>query len=241
MNRILIHAHELAEDRTVRLADVRARHILTVLKPAVGETLRAAVVDGPHANAQVLALTPDTVTLQLAPGETPPPPPLDVLLAVPRPKVLRRLWSPLAQLGVRHVMLTNASKVERNYFDTHWLSPSEYTPLLLEGLAQQAWDTFLPRVSVHRAFRPLVEDQLDALSPRSATRLVAHPHARTSLLEVPQGPHTLLAVGPEGGWNDFELHLLQDHGFTPVSLGPRVLRTDVAVVSLLGTLQLRRH
>ena len=45
----------------------------------------------------------------------------DLLLAVPRPKVMRRLWAPLAAIGVGQVILTNAEKVERDYFGSHAL------------------------------------------------------------------------------------------------------------------------
>jgi RsmE family RNA methyltransferase len=44
----------------------------------------------------------------------------------------------------------------------------------------------------------------------------------------------LLAIGPEGGWNDFERGLLEGHGFTPVGLGSRTLRTDTACIALLA-------
>jgi 16S rRNA U1498 N3-methylase RsmE len=45
----------------------------------------------------------------------------------------------------------------------------------------------------------------------------------------------VVAVGPEGGWEEpAELELFLQAGFQPVTLGPRVLRSDVAVVSLLS-------
>jgi RsmE family RNA methyltransferase len=44
----------------------------------------------------------------------------------------------------------------------------------------------------------------------------------------------LLAVGPEGGWTDFELQLLETHGFQPFGMGSRTLRTDTACISLLA-------
>jgi len=75
-------------------------------------------------------------------AEIPPRPRVDLLLAVPRPKVMRRLWAQIAALGVGQIVLTNAEKVERNYFDTHILTPETYRPLLIEGL-QQARDTRL--------------------------------------------------------------------------------------------------
>jgi RsmE family RNA methyltransferase len=166
---------------------------------------------------------------------------VDLLLALPRPKVMRRLWPQLAALGVGRIVLTNAARVERNYFDTHVLDPAFYRPLLIEGL-QQAQDTHLPRVSIHRRFRPLVEDELDSLCPPGA-RLVAHPSGDAPPVAGawPRGAaRVLLAVGPEGGWDDFELRLLGDRGFRPVSLGARTLRTDTACVALLAALRAGR-
>jgi RsmE family RNA methyltransferase len=174
-------------------------------------------------------------------GDAGPIPDVDLLLALPRPKVMRRLWAQLAALGVGRIMLTNAARVERNYFDTHVLDEAHYRPLLLEGL-QQAQDTRLPGVSIHRRFRPLVEDELDALSS-AGTRLVAHPApAATPIASAwPQGAaRVLLAVGPEGGWDDFELRLLFGRGFSPVSLGARTLRTDTACIALLAALRAGR-
>jgi 16S rRNA (uracil1498-N3)-methyltransferase len=48
-----------------------------------------------------------------------------------------------------------------------------------------------------------------------------------------------LAVGPEGGWTDDEVSLLEEKGFARYSLGPRILRTDTALVSLLSQLMER--
>jgi len=44
----------------------------------------------------------------------------------------------------------------------------------------------------------------------------------------------LLAVGPEGGWTDYEIALLQQHGFATIALGRRTLRADTACVALLA-------
>src|SRR5215216_85857 len=92
---------------------------------------------------------------------------------------MRRLWSQLAALGVGRIILTNAERVERHYFDTHILSPDEYRPLLIEGL-QQTRDTRLPIVSLHRQFKILIEDHMDTLFPEGA-RVVADPSASTPI------------------------------------------------------------
>jgi RsmE family RNA methyltransferase len=45
----------------------------------------------------------------------------------------------------------------------------------------------------------------------------------------------LVAVGPEGGWEEpDELELFTRLGFTQITLGSRTLRSDCAVVSLLS-------
>ena len=151
---------------------------------------------------------------------------------------MRRLWAQLSALGVGRIILTNAERVERNYFDTNVLAPERYRPLLIEGL-QQARDTRLPLVTIHRQFKVLVEDELDDLEKMSGTgiRLVAHPSAATPVGEAVRASRearVLLAIGPEGGWNDFELRLLGAHGFQPVGMGLRTLRTDTASVALLA-------
>ena len=235
MNLILFEAREVTADGRITLGERRAAHIREVLRAQPGDTLRVGLLDGPRGTATVAAVAPEGVTLQCAwDGGPPEPPRVDLLLALPRPKVLRRLWAQLAALGVGRILLTNAARVERVYFDTHVLQPEIYRPLLIEGL-QQAQDTRLPEVSVHKQLKILVEDQLDGLFPDSL-RLVAHPAVRLPLADALPGRYAgrlLLAVGPEGGWTPYELDLLTRHGFLPVSLGLRTLRSDTACVALL--------
>ena len=216
--------------------DPRAIHIVNVLRAGPGKAIRIGTIDGPLGTAAIRQVDEGAVTLECEfEGHPPPRPRIDLLLALPRPKVLRRLWAQLAALGVGRIMLTNAERVERNYFDTHVLTAGCYRPLLIEGL-QQARDTHLPAVTIHRQFRVLVEDQLDHLVGGS-TRIVADPQATRSPGEaVAQGAggRIVLAVGPEGGWNAFELALLAAHGFQCVGMGPRTLRTDTACVALIA-------
>ncbi len=235
MNLLLFQPGELDAGAALTVADGRARHLLDVLHVGPGSEVRVGAVDGGIGTASVIAVDAGRVTLRCRLGDPPPRPRVDLLLALPRPKVLRRLWAQLAALGVGRVMLTNAERVERNYFDTHLLTPAVYEPLLLEGL-QQARDTWMPRVTVHRQFRRLVEDELDALCP-AAIRLVAEPgeapRVSRALAHAPPEARVLLAVGPEGGWNAFELSQLEAHRFTRVGMQARTLRSDTACVALL--------
>jgi RsmE family RNA methyltransferase len=240
MNLILLEPTELDDSGDATLSGVRANHMRNVLRVAAGDRVRIGVVGGPIGIATVRSITADAVALQCAlEPVVPPRPRVDLLLALPRPKVMRRLWAQIAALGVGRIILTNAARVERDYFDAHVLRPDSYRPLLIEGL-QQARDTRRPEVSIHKQFRILVEDELDGLYP-SGLRLVADPSATATAASIVSGrlggqteARVLLAVGPEGGWNDFETALLHAHGFEPIGMGPRTLRTDTACVALLA-------
>jgi 16S rRNA (uracil1498-N3)-methyltransferase len=237
VNLILLERGELTESGQVNLSDARALHLLTVLGVAPGHHVRVGIIDGPCGVGTVLAITDDAVELRCVfDAMLPSRPRVDLLLALPRPKVMRRLWAQIAALGVGQIILTNAERVERNYFDTHMLEPAYYGPLLVEGL-QQARDTRRPAVSIHRRFKVLIEDELNELFPRGL-RLVADPATEISLSDVLRDAieeePVLLAVGPEGGWNAFEKNLFEAHGFTFAGLGSRTLRTDTACVALLA-------
>lgn len=236
MNLILLEQRDRMDASGVTLTDTRAAHLLEVLRVTPGQTIRVGLLDGPLGVGTVESAGDGRVTMRCAfDADTPSRPRVDVLLALPRPKVMRRLWAQLAALGVGRIILTNAERVERHYFDTHILTEACYRPLLIEGL-QQARDTRLPLVSIERQFKILVEDRLDDVFP-AGVRLVADSSSTRSIasaLAHDRDTRVLIAIGPEGGWNTFELALLESHGFRPVGLGPRTLRVDTACTALLA-------
>lgn len=242
MNLILLEDKELNCER-VTLDGRRARHILSVLKAKPGDCLRVGILNGRVGTAEVEKVHEETVTLhRLSLNKQAPAPWFDILLAIPRPKVLHRLWAPLASLGARQIILINAAKVERCYFDTHWLTPDSYTPLLQEGL-EQSGTTQLPTVEIIKAFKPFIEDEVPQRF-KDSPKLIAHPRLNGNnepLKPFPQNPPPntplpLIAIGPEGGWNEFEFNLLTKAGFKPLTLGDRALRTDVAITAIAGAL-----
>jgi RsmE family RNA methyltransferase len=241
VNLVILNPNEVSGSGEASLSDHRARHLLGTLHVARGQQVRVGILDGPRGVATVESVSDHTVELRCAfEPEAPARARVDLLLALPRPKVMRRLWAQLAAMGLGRIMVTNAERVERHYFDTHVLTPDCYGPLLIEGL-QQARDTRVPVVSIHRQFRVLVEDELDTLFGRRPcdSRMVADPSSArrpSEVLSGDPGGRTLLAIGPEGGWNAFELHMLQAHAFQLVGMGRRTLRTDTACIALLSLL-----
>jgi RsmE family RNA methyltransferase len=228
MNRILYEADECRHG-TLRLLDSRAEHIRGVLKAKPGDTLRLGEIDGPLAEGRVLTVDEQGVELEITPGAHPPRPSLDLLLALPRPKVLKRLLPQISALGVDRLFLTNAARVERYYFDSHVLDTEFLHQALVEGLVQSG-DTALPLV---RVLWKLWEFFKTSLGDQNCWLL--HPGADQSFLEAPvSAPRQLLAIGPEGGWVEAELQQFRDAGFLSVNLGKRILRSDTACICALG-------
>ena len=232
MNRILFESSEIA-DGVATCSDARAEHILAVLHGEVGQTLKTGELDGRIGTGEIVSIEGRTVAVKVSHTEEPLRPWCDLVLAPPRPRVMKRLLPQLASLGVGTIVLVGAKKVEKDFWGATLLKEENYRPLLVDGL-MQAGTSVVPRMETRRNFRRFVGDELDSLFP-TANRVVGHPGGAPNAPAQKPG-RLLLAVGPEGGWTDDEVSLLESHGFSRYSLGSRILRTDTALVALLARL-----
>jgi RsmE family RNA methyltransferase len=234
VNLLLLAPAELSADGTVRLAGRRATHVLEVLRPAPGDRLTVGVRGGRMGSGIVRAAGPSEVVLEVELDREPPPrAPLDLLVALPRPKILRRVLQCAASLGVGRLVLVGSFRVEKSYWGSPLLAAEALEAQLALGL-EQGKDTIAPEVLVRRLFKPFVEDELDAVLP-GAHRLLAHPVAAAPLSALaPAAPRAALAIGPEGGWTAYEAARLEERGFAPFTLGERILRVDAAVPFAAG-------
>ena len=236
MNLLLIEASELT-DGVARLTARRHEHAREVLKVQAGDTLRVGLRGGQLGTAEIRSETEAGLELRCV-FDLPPPPraQIDLVLAIPRPKALKRVIPAIASLGVDRVVLVNAARVEKSYFDSKVLA-AEFLDGLVELGLEQACDTIRPILQIRERLKPFVEDELSSWAPPGSVRLIPHPHATAPLRPVPSATHVVLAIGPDGGWVPFELELFSKHGFQPVSLGRRVLRGEVAVPAVLGAVR----
>ena len=230
MNLVLLKPTELASE--VTLQDRRAVHLQTVIQPEPETRVKVGVESGLCGTAKVLASSATGITLgEFELTNTPPAKlPVTLVMALPRPKVLRRVVKTLTALGVDQLVFIHACRVEKSF----WQSPllEKIDEFVTEGL-EQSLDTVRPSVEFHTRFRPFVEDHLSSFMVHRKG-IVAHPGPFAAPEKTTSG-HTLV-VGPEGGWVDFEVNLLQKNGCELVSLGPRIQYTETAVSYLIGSL-----
>jgi RsmE family RNA methyltransferase len=239
MNLIIIQSSELDAGNCVELCGSRARHIRHVLKAKVGQPLRIGLLNGPLGTGTVESEEGGKITLScIFEADIPPRPRIDLILAMPRPKVMKRLWAQLASIGVGRVVVLRSEKVERYYFDSHVLDPGFVNGLLIEGL-QQARCTHLPEVLIRPLFKPFVEGELPGMFSDHC-KLLADPSGDIRIGELSRRsakpPRVVLAIGAEGGWTPFEVDRFVDAGFEVVGMGRRILRTDTATIGLLSML-----
>ncbi len=222
------------------LSGLRAGHIRNILRAEPGKILKTGTLNGRSGTSTVLHVADDLITLQSSHTEESPRPWFDLILASPRPLVLKRLWPQLAAFGARKIILIKASKVEKYYFSSQWVEAGGVRPLLIEG-AVQAGLTCIPEFEIKMNFREFMEQELDGLFPCSE-RLLAHPGPATRLADThAEGRRPLIAIGPEGGWTESELNIFAEHGFSRFALGERILRSDTACIALIAVLDYRRN
>lgn len=234
MNLLLLHPDDLRPDGKAVIADRRLQHMLKVQRVTTGQQLRAGLLNGMMGQATVEHLDSTQALLDLQLDQPAPPKlPLTLILALPRPKMLKRTLQTIASMGVARLVLVNSFRVEKSFWQTPWLEPANIREQLLLGL-EQACDTALPEVILEKRFKPFVEDRLPGLSADSL-KLVAHPGGFPECPRALSEP-TTLAIGPEGGWIPYEVEMLRTAGFQPVQLGPRILRVETAVPALIARL-----
>ncbi len=234
MNIVLLDANQDCSSDIWSIEDQRQiKHLNQHLQLRAGDTLKVGVRDGQRYLTEVQSITAQQIMLRPIQTESVPNKlPVHLILALPRPKVLRRMIMDAVTLGVERISLIHSYRVDKSYWQSPFLQQlDDYVTLGLE----QAGDTIVPEIQLYKRFKPFVEDVLPTLITEQRPAYVAHPYAEQSM------PHAIahgcnLIVGPEGGFIPYEIDLLKKNGCQAMSLGNRILRTETAVSNILGRL-----
>lgn len=237
MNIILLEKNEVGSD-VVELTDHRATHIVKVLGAIVGDVLQVGVVNGNMGTGEVIEIhkkRPHHVLIRIDLNKPHlPEPPIDLVLALPRPIMLKRVLSQVTALGVGKIFLINANRVEKSFWNSSIITtPELYREHLVIGL-EQCVDTKLPEVSLHNKFKPFVEDYIPKIFNNYEHCVLADPSGELSIQQgiTKKDGRVLLAVGPEGGWVEYEIEKFEEYGFSICNMGDRILKVDTAVIAL---------
>lgn len=239
MNLALLYPQDFAGgdtgSNTATLRDQRLKHVLEVHQSQLGDSIKIGLLNGQMGTGTISALDKTEVVIDsIVLNQDPPAPlPVTVIMALPRPKMLRRIFRMCGEFGVKQLYLINSYRVEKSYWQSPVLKEETIKQYLIQGL-EQAKDTVLPEVHLRKRFKPFVEDELTQLIG-SSLALVAHPGESQSCPHQINQPTTLL-IGPEGGFIPYEVDLLKQHGCQQIHLGERIYRVENALPLLLAKL-----
>lgn len=233
MNIVLLEPHAAASDHWNIDSERQIGHLMQHLAVQVGDTLKVGIRGGARYRCEVLQVKSDRITVRPLQREPVPAKlPVSLIVALPRPKVLRRLIMDSVTLGVEQIILLHSYRVDKSYWQSPFLQQLDsYVTLGLE----QAGDTHAPPLTLYKRFKPFVEDVLPTLLSDERPAYVAHPYSDGPMPSQITHPCSVI-IGPEGGFIPYEVELLTQNGAQAVQLGTRILRTETAIPYVLGRL-----
>ncbi len=232
MNLVILFPEDFIDKDTVVLKGRRAKHAQSVLHAREGDTIRVGILNGLMGHGRVTGSDADSITMTVQCDIIPPNPlPVTLICAMQRPKTMRKILQVAASMGVKHIIIIECWKVEKSYWNSPLLTAENIREELLLGL-EQGKDTVMPKVELKRRFKPFAEDELPDLAENTFA-LIAHPDAAAPCPHCLEG-EAVIAIGPEGGFTDYEVSQFVNAGFSPVYLGERVVRSEFAVAALIG-------
>lgn len=233
MNIVLIDSRQTTTDIWTISAARQLEHLKTHVNVQIGDTLKVGVKAGKRYLTEVIAVEEQAIKVRPLHEEVVPAKlPVTLIVAMPRPKVLRRLIMDSVTLGVEKIILLHSYRVDKSYWQSPFLQQlDQYVTLGLE----QAGDTIAPTIEIYKRFKPFVEDVLPSMISKESPAYVAHPYTEQKMPFAIDHPCTIL-IGPEGGFIPYEIELLEKNGCLAFSLGNRIIRTETVISYLLGRL-----
>lgn len=233
MNLLLLDNAE--NDSRAVVTGERHQHIRKVLKLQQGDTLRVGIINGPVGIATVAEQSDTSTTLQLSINSPASPAlPLTLILALPRPQMVKRILQTIATMGVHELHLIQTGKVEKSFWQSPAVTDQAIREQLILGL-EQGVATHLPTVHKHMRFRPFAEDVLPSITPTNK-KLIAHLGDYPSCPSLQPKEACTMVIGPEGGFTEREVANFVNNDYQPVQLGARVLKVETAVPVIISKL-----
>lgn len=205
MNIVLLEPEDVQSELWLIRSKRQLEHLREHLDITVGQNLKVGIRNGARYITEIVSINEHEVCIRPINAEAVPVKlPVHLIVALPRPKVLRRLIMDSVTLGVERISLIHSYRVDKSYWQTPFLQQLDnYVTLGLE----QAGDTTVPEIQIYKRFKPFVEDVLPSLISKESPAYVAHPYAEQSMpVNIPHACSVI--IGPEGGFIPYEVDLL---------------------------------
>ena len=233
MNIVLLDPRQTTSELWAITSARQVEHLKIHVDVQIGDTLKVGIREAKRYLTEVVAIEEKVIRVKPLQEESVPAKlAVTLIVAMPRPKVLRRLIMDSVTLGVEKIILLHSYRVDKSYWQTPFLQQlDQYVNLGLE----QAGDTIAPQIEIYKRFKPFVEDVLPNMISADCPAYVAHPYTEIKMPYAIDHPCTIL-IGPEGGFIPYEIDLLEKNGCLAFSLGNWIIRTETVIPYVLGRL-----
>lgn len=241
MNSLIVFPHERVESTSIVLGQARAQGVYSDYQGLVGRDVKFAFFGGERGVACVKEVTPSRVVLRIETVEPSLPlRRLDLIVGLSRPQTVKKVIQAAVMLGVRSLHFVHTDLGDKSYLDSSVLKAERLREEVVKAL-EQVYTGLYPEISVHRSFEYYCKTKINELdADPKIVKLVAHPGgALISSQEMDLTNKTrVVALGPERGWSEREIDRLARCGFKVIGLGDRVVRVEIALISILAQLQI---
>lgn len=219
-------ADEVSDNRAALIGD-HAGHLVRVLRVRIGQEFDIVANTVPY-RGRVSAISEDRVEFDLL-EEIPAPAQTDLTLFLSIFKFDRMEWAieKCTELGVSRIVPLIARRTDSHLASASLKRIDRWRRIVTQAAEQS-----------RRTTPPEIRDPVklgDVLEHTGTLRIVlSEAENQVHLRELLAGNNsgeTTLAIGPEGGWTEDELHLFQKNGWTSASLGSTILRAETAAIA----------
>ncbi len=214
-------------------------HIKNVLRLARGDKLEISDGAGEEFGAVIDKLEKDRITAlisEVRPNSTEPPLEVTIYQGIPKADKMDYIIQKCVELGVGRIVpvITERTIVRFAGGKEASAKTARWQKISLEA-SKQCGRGRIPAVSIPIAFEKALEDARGC-----DLRIIPYELENTNSLArcLADGKYRSAAVfiGPEGGFAEEEVRKAEDSGILPVTLGPRILRTETAGLAVLSIL-----
>jgi len=233
MNLIILYENDFLSENLVTISGRRFEHIINFYKPKIGQKLSVGLLGSKMGFGSVTEIFSSSIKLYVELISEPPIKlPVKLILSLPRPKSFKKAIHAAVTLGVKEIYIIESWKVEKSF----WKSPVLESNALHEELIlalEQAKDTILPKIYFKKLFKPFIEDELPLI--KADKKFVAHPYNSRRVSEKIK-EESIIAIGPEGGFTEYEISKFKNVGFETLTIGERILRVEFAIPTFISSL-----
>lgn len=240
MSRFFVEPHQVSEDGYITITGTDVKHMKDVLRMVKGDNFIVCDSTGTEYSCSLKEFSEGSAigeVLSRKAGDTEPRVPCTLLQGVPKGDKMELIIQKNIELGVNKIIpvMMERSVVRFNNEKDKEKKTERWNRIAVEASKQCG------RLSVPVVEKPVTLKEAIALTCEAELKIVPYENEQDLRLKTLLRDRTtssiVFIVGPEGGFAESEINLLKENGYTSISLGKRILRTETAGFAVMSAIR----